>query len=162
MSRTHERAYTLLSERMPLRGPVRHSLYAILLLLIASGIAWIGVHYEGDLVPEWRNDLRRLALEAWTMKVHGAAALVALVVVGMMLTNHVRRGWTLARNRASGAGVLAAFAVLTLTGYALYYLVGDDTRPPVSVAHWAFGLALAPLFVLHIVVGRRGRARRSW
>jgi hypothetical protein len=162
MSRAHDRAYHLLAERMRLRAPARHALYVLLAVLAASGVWWLLVHYEGEFVPEWQNELRRVALEAWAMKVHGAAAFITLIAVGAMLTNHVRRGWTLARNRASGATVLAAFALLTLTGYALYYLVADETRPPVSLAHWLAGLALVPLLVVHIAAGRRTRRPSSW
>jgi hypothetical protein len=162
MSRTHDRAYALLSERMQLRAPMRHALYAILGMLLASGVAWIAVHYEGDLQPEWRNELRQLTLEAWAMKLHGGAAIVTLVAIGMMLAHHVRRGWALARNRWSGSVVVAAFALLTLTGYALYYVVNDATRTPVSMTHWLVGLALAPLFIVHIVLGRRSRTRQTW
>jgi hypothetical protein len=55
--------------------------------------------------------------------------------------------------------VAAGFALLIATGYALYYLVSDDTHPPVSMLHWALGLALAPILIAHIVVGRRSRGR---
>jgi hypothetical protein len=162
MSRAHDRAYRLLAERMRLADPARWALYGVFAVLIASGAWWLAVHYEGQLIPTWNDELRRLALEAWSMRVHGAAALVTLVCVGAMLTNHARRGWTLARNRGSGATVIAAFLVLTLTGYALYYLVSDVSRPPVSMVHWGLGLALVPLLALHIVLGRRSRARNAW
>jgi hypothetical protein len=161
MSRAHDRAFHLLGERMRLSAPARGGLYALLAVLAASGAWWLVVHYEGALVPEWENELRRVALEAYAMKVHGAAALATLVAVGAMLTNHVRRGLLLARNRTSGISVLVAFLLLTLTGYALYYLVADTTRPPVSVVHWVVGLALAPLLVVHIVAGRRTRRPSS-
>jgi len=157
MSRSHERAFHLLAERMRLSAAARHGFYALLAVLAGSGACWLLAHYEGEFVPEWQNELRRLVLEAWAMKVHGAAAFVTLVATGAMLTNHVRRGWTLARNRASGVSVIASLALLTLTGYALYYVVAEATRPPVSIAHWAVGLALAPLLVVHIVAGRRSR-----
>jgi len=162
MSRAHDRAYRLLAERMRLADPARWALYGVFAVLIASGAWWLAVHYEGQLIPAWNNELRRLALEAWSMRVHGGAALVTLVCVGAMLTNHARRGWTLARNRVSGATVIATFLLLTLTGYALYYLVSDASRPPVSMVHWALGLALVPLLALHIGLGRRSRARSAW
>jgi len=161
MSRDHDRAFRLLVERMRLPAWARSGLYGLLASLVASGAWWLAVHYEGALVPAWENELRRVALEAFAMKMHGAAAFGALIAVGAMLTNHVRRGLLLARNRASGIGVLVSFGVLTLTGYALYYLVSDTSRPPVSVIHWALGLALGPLMIVHIVAGRRTRRTAS-
>ena len=162
MSRAHDRAYRLLAERMRLADSARRALYGVFVVLIATGAWWLAVHYEGQLVPAWDDESRRLAQEAWSMRIHGAAALVTLVCVGAMLTNHVRRGWTLARNRVSGVTVIATFLALTLTGYALYYLVSDQSRPPVSTVHWVLGLALAPLVAIHIAAGRRSRSRRPW
>jgi hypothetical protein len=65
----------------------------------------------------------------------------------------------LGRNRGTGSLVVGLFALLTATGYALYYLVGDGTHALVSTAHWGMGLAVAPMLVAHVVMGRRGRTR---
>jgi hypothetical protein len=70
---------------------------------------------------------------------------------------HVRRGWGIGRNRGSGSIVVALCAILVVTGYALYYLVTEDSRTPVSVLHWALGLAFVPLLIVHIGLGRRSR-----
>jgi hypothetical protein len=53
--------------------------------------------------------------------------------------------------------VVAACTLLVVTGYALYYLVTDDTRAPVSILHWGLGLALVPMLIAHIALGRRSR-----
>jgi hypothetical protein len=157
MSRTHERAYNLLAERVRLGTSARRTLYATLAALVLSGVWWIAVHYGGDLFAPRTDDFRRVAREALAMKVHGATAFAALLALGAMGAFHVRRGWRLKRNRLSGSATIAAFAVLVVTGYALYYLVSDETRPPVSVLHWGLGLALVPLLIVHIVLGRRSR-----
>jgi hypothetical protein len=157
VSRTHERAYHLLAERVQLRTPVRRALYAVLTALVGSGVWWLGAHFAVALFGSDADDLHRLAREALALKVHGAAAFAILLALGAMAAHHVRRGWALDRNRASGTIVLACFAMLILTGYALYYLVGDDTRARISLAHWALGLALAPMLVVHVSLGRRGR-----
>jgi hypothetical protein len=158
MSRAHERAYALLAERVRLGTQSRRALYAILLALIASGAWWLALHFsetgaQGD-------ELARLGQQAWALKAHGAAALVTLVAVGAMLATHSRAGWRLRRNRASGTLVVAFLCLLTISGYALYYLVDDQSRPPVSLLHWGLGLAALPLLVAHIVLGRRSRAAR--
>ena len=93
------------------------------------------------------------------LKLHGAAAFATLIAVGAMSAHHARRGWLLARNRASGTLVIAILAALIVTGYALYYVVTDITREPVSIAHWVVGLALGPLLIAHVTLGRRGRER---
>ncbi|HTS20873.1 MAG TPA: DUF4405 domain-containing protein [Casimicrobiaceae bacterium] len=151
MSRAHDRAYQLLAERVRWRDGPRRAFYAALTVLVGSGAWWLAAHYAIE------GDLARLAQEARALRVHGAAAFAILIAVGAISANHVRRGWSLERNRTSGSAVIALLAILIATGYALYYLVDDASRPAVSLSHWIVGLALAPLIALHIVVGRRSQ-----
>src|SRR5262249_55522521 len=123
-------------------------------LLVLSGLGWIGIHYADGV-----DDLRRLAVETPLLKVHGAAAFAMLIAAGAMSAHHVRRGWLLGRNRASGSAVIAMLAALILTGYALYYIVTDATRAPVSVVHWAIGIAFVPMVLAHMTIGRRNGER---
>jgi hypothetical protein len=137
-----------------LRTPARVALAATIAALVASGIGWLGAHYAPNV-----DDLLRLAIEAWMLKLHGAAAFAMLFAVGAMSAHHVRRGWLLARNRGSGIVVIAIVAILIATGYALYYVVTDATRPSISIVHWIAGLALAPILIVHLTIGRRAIAR---
>jgi hypothetical protein len=155
MSRAHDRAYPLLAERVRWQEGPRRALYAVLALVAGSGAWWLVAHYA------IAQDLARLAQEALALKVHGAAAFAMLVAIGAISANHVRRGWSLARNRASGGVVITLLALLIATGYALYYLVDDATRPRVSLSHWIAGVALVPLIAIHIVLGRRSRNGRA-
>jgi hypothetical protein len=156
MSRAHERAYRLLAERVRLGDSARRALYATIAALIGSGVWWIGVRY-GARFFAGPDTFSRLARESLALKVHGATAFAALLALGAMSAHHVQRGWALKRNRLMGAVLLALFALLIVSGYALYYLVSDDTHGSVSVLHWTLGLALAPLLIVHIVTGRRSR-----
>jgi hypothetical protein len=158
MSRTHERAYLLLAERVRLGVPARRALYATLAALIGSGVWWLFAHYAGNVFATRSDDLHRLAQESLALKVHGATAFATLFALGAMSAHHVRVGWDLKRNRVTGSIVITEFTLLIATGYALYYLVNDDTHAPVAVLHWALGLALAPTLLAHIVGGRRARA----
>jgi hypothetical protein len=159
LSRSHERAYELLAERVKLGTASRRALYLVIAVLVASGLWWLGIHYVDAFTPSSASELDRIGREALALKVHGAAVMAALLALGSMGAAHARQGWILKRNRASGSLMIGAFALLILTGYALYYIVDDLTRPPVSVAHWLIGLVLAPLLIVHIALGRRGRAR---
>jgi uncharacterized membrane protein len=91
------------------------------------------------------------------MKVHGAAAMAILVLVGMLLTGHVRSAWRARRNRANGSVFLSALGILTITGYALYYAGGEALRAWMSWIHLAAGFALPLLLILHIWLGKRTR-----
>jgi hypothetical protein len=129
----------------------RYFLYTVLILLFLSGVAWAYWNYlrsPGDF---------ETSAKAWTLKIHGAAAMAILVLVGMLLTGHVRFAWRARRNRANGSIFLSAFAVLTITGYGLYYAGGERLRAWTSWIHLAFGLALPILLLIHIFQGRRTR-----
>ena len=93
--------------------------------------------------------------KAWAMKIHGAAAMAILVLVGMLLTGHVRFAWRARRNRGNGSLFLSAFGVLTVTGYGLYYAGGESLRAWTSWIHLVVGLALPLLLILHIWLGKR-------
>ena len=91
------------------------------------------------------------------MKIHGAAAMAILIVIGMLLTGHVRFAWRARRNRGNGSLFLSVFAVLTITGYGLYYAGGESLRAWTSWIHLAVGLALPFLLMLHVWLGKRTR-----
>lgn len=162
MSRTHERVYNLLAERVRLGTSARRVLYAVIAAATLSGTWWLGVHFGSTWLAAPDEAMQRVAREALALKVHGATAFAMLLALGAMGAQHVRRGWRLGRNRGSGSVVIATCAVLVSTGYALYYLVTEATREPVSLLHWALGLALVPLLIVHIARGRgSGRASVS-
>jgi hypothetical protein len=130
----------------------RSFLYAVFALLFLSGTVWA---YWNYLVPEPRDF--ELSAKAWAMKIHGGAAMAILVLVGMLLTGHVRSAWRARRNRGNGSVFLSAFGILTVTGYGLYYAGGESLRAWTSWIHLGVGLALPLLLFLHIWLGKRTR-----
>ncbi len=115
MSRTHERAYHLLAERVRLGTPARRALYVTIAALVLSGVWWIGVHFAGAWLATREDELQRLAQESLALKIHGAAAFAILLALGAMGAYHVRRGWGLGRNRGSGSVVVFVLAVLIVS-----------------------------------------------
>lgn len=145
--------YTLLGPRL---GPLsRRAVYALCLLLLLSGAAWLVLHtwlrVEGPFGPEHHP------LEGWLMRLHGLLALPALIGLGALLPMHVWPAWRPRRRRTSGLVLLAACGLLALGGWALYYVAGDTVRPWVAISHWVLGLALPALLLAHIVGARRER-----
>ncbi len=130
----------------------RYILYAVLALLFLTGVAWAYWNYL---------TASPMGLEAsaktWAMKIHGGSAMAILVLAGMLLAGHVRFAWRARRNRANGSLFLSAFAVLTITGYGLYYAGGERVRVWASWIHLGVGLALPFLLIFHIWLGKRTR-----
>lgn len=134
-----------------LKRSQRYFLYAVLALLFLSGVAWAYWNYlrsPGDF---------ETSAKSWAMKIHGAAAMAILVMIGILLNGHVRFAWRARRNRSNGSIFLSAFAVLTITGYGLYYAGDESLRGWTSWIHLVVGLALPILLLIHIFLGRRTR-----
>jgi hypothetical protein len=124
-------------------------------LLTASGLLWLSVHQWGwPTMARAQMEGLPSPWEPWLMKLHGAAVIAMLFVAGRVSATHVMRGWRLHRGRRSGLVMLLGLALLTLTGYALYYLVPEDWRDPTGWVHTGVGAAWALGLLWH----RRDRA----
>ncbi len=89
------------------------------------------------------------------LMLHGAGAMVMLVLFGGLIPFHVRVGWRRKRNRTTGTVMLAANAALVVTAFGLYYAGAEPVRNWASTVHTGVGLALPALLAVHVVRGRR-------
>ena len=129
-----------------LNRPFKAAVYLSFAALLASGALWM--YAQGRLEDQGWETLPRLL-----MKIHGGAAMLALVVLGA-LTVHIRRGWKADKNRLSGALLIAVNAFLILTGYGLYYAGGEALREWLSRWHAWIGLGSGVLLPVHVIAGR--------
>ena len=86
------------------------------------------------------------------MKLHGAGAMFALFLIGSLVTGHFQRALKARRNLYSGWSMISGLAALTVSGYGLYYLASDHSRPVWSAAHWIIGLVFPLLLIVHIAL----------
>lgn len=140
------------AEAIRLPRPHRWLLYTGFLVLVLSGCAWLMVHYL--LISQGPYGPAPHSLEPLWLKIHGAAAMAALVGLGSLTTGHIRRAWHVRRNRMSGGLLLGLFLGLTVTGYLLYYFGGESLRPAISFIHWVGGLVAVIGFAVHLILGR--------
>ena len=148
------KAHALLADRILLPRWQRLATYATFALLLVTGVAWW-------VLDAGRGESPSSPAQIWLLRLHGFLAMLALVSLGSMLTVHVRIGWALQRNRMLGATFLATLLALALTGYALYYAIGDTMRLWSSWIHFCVGVGAPLLLVLHVVRGRAVRHSRS-
>jgi hypothetical protein len=134
----------------------RRCIYGITAWLTATGLLWLLAHYLLRPVGEFGEGVN--PLEPWSMKLHGAGAMVALFFIGSLMNSHMRRALKAGRNLASGWSMIALLSALTASGYALYYVASEHSRPTWSAAHWIIGVALPLLLVLHIALGRASKS----
>jgi hypothetical protein len=134
----------------------RRWLYFFASLLWLSGVGWVIAHYalrSSDPLSGAHPS------EPWWLRVHGAAVVGFLVAFGALLPGHIWRGWRQGLNLGSGLAMIVVAAILTLSGYGLYYLVSDEWRNWTSLIHWTIGLASALMLALHVLLGKRQVAR---
>lgn len=130
----------------------RYLFYSVVILLFLSGTIWTFANYIVPLSEEIRP-----MVKSRLMKVHGAAAMAALVLIGTILTAHVRFAWRADRNRMNGIISLTTLGILIITGYALYYSGDERFRAWNSWIHLGFGLALPAILLIHVAAGRKTR-----
>jgi uncharacterized membrane protein AbrB (regulator of aidB expression) len=128
-------------------------------LLFVSGIGWLIGRY--GLRQETQLGLLPHPSEVWWLRLHGAAVVVFLIVFGALFPYHVIHNWRRHLHRKSGLLLLIPVLVLALTGYGLYYLVSEQARVWVSVAHWVVGILAGGAFALHVVLSRRRAQMRA-
>ena len=92
---------------------------------------------------------------AYLLMVHGAAAMVTLLLLGALIPVHVMRAWRARKNRVSGSAMATFNAILIVTAFGLYYLGSETLRPWISWIHIAAGLSLALWLPLHVYLGKR-------
>ena len=130
----------------------RVALYVTGALLLATGSAWLLLHYS-TAAGELPNPL-----EAWSLRLHGLAAFSGLFVLGVLSATHIPQGWRLshrrrwAGQRSSGVLLCVIGALLALTGYLLYYFASEALRPALGWAHAFVGVVMGVLIASH----RRG------
>ena len=125
-------------------------------LLLATGMLWLLFHYFLGGNGQFGESPH--PLEVWWLRLHGACAMLALLVLGSLLPIHVRRGWHQRKNILAGSVVSGVALLLIASGYALYYYGGEDARPWISLFHWGLGLGIPFLLVWHVWKGHRIRA----
>ena len=136
----------------------RHQLtfYTASLLLFISGATWAWANHL-DETAQASDTLREL--KPWLLKIHGFSAMAFVLLLGTLLAGHVRRAWHARKNRGNGAFFLIAVSLLTLSGYALYYVCNEAWRNAASQFHLWLGLISPALLVLHIWFGRLATRR---
>jgi hypothetical protein len=138
---------------VPLSRSLRAALYAIMAVLLATGVAWFILDAMRDPFQPGGSG----PAGPFLLAVHGGAAMVFLMLLGAMIPMHVHGHWARDRNRWTGIVMLAVNALLIVTAYGLYYSGSDHVRDWASNLHVAAGLALPVWVGVHVWLGWRAR-----
>jgi hypothetical protein len=131
----------------------RHSIYVVCAWLTLTGMMWLVAHYFMRFAGQFGETMH--PFEPWSMKLHGAGAMLFLFIIGSMANSHIRGALKGQRNLVSGWTMIVVLLVLAITGYGLYYVADEASRPFWSSVHWITGAGLGALLALHVLLGRR-------
>jgi cyanate permease len=123
----------------------------VISVLFLSGALWLLT----DRLKQLSSGEMWSRMSTSLLMLHGAGAMVMLVLIGGLIPFHVRVGWRRKRNRTTGTVMLAANAALIVTAFGLYYAGAEPVRDWASTVHTGVGLAVPALLTIHIVRGRR-------
>lgn len=120
-------------------------------VLFLTGAGWLVADWQKNIAGDeiWQQAAASLLM------VHGGAAMVTLVLLGVLIPVHLLRAWPGGNNRISGSVMVALNTVLVVTAFGLYYLGSETVRPWMSWIHIIIGFSLPVLLALHIFLGRR-------
>jgi len=132
---------------------LRAAIFTLAAMLWLSGIVWLALHFLvrqqtpfGPLPNPWEPVL---------MRIHGASAIGVVFFLGWIGAEHVIGRWGKGRLRLSGVLLASSAALLAVTGYALYYSVGEIHDVAALIHDWIGAFTI----VIALVHWRRVRAR---
>jgi hypothetical protein len=134
-------------------------IYAVVALLLLSGVAWLLFDRFGKVSGEFGPEPNPAL--PWLLLVHGTASYAFTIIGAMLVSVHMRLGWSSGRNRPSGLVLVAFSLFLLLTGLALYYSTGEQMRAIVSLSHWVIGLTIPLQIIVHIVGGKDSASNKG-
>jgi hypothetical protein len=126
--------------------PLKQLFYTVFSLLFFTGLIWILCRLISSDSPSLLN---------WMLKLHGALAMMALILLGWVIPQHIQKGWKKGKNKASGIILIFSMCILILTGYGLYYWGNETLRNMAEWVHSSWGLILPIFIIIHIVLGRK-------
>ncbi len=129
--------------------------YTSFILVFFSGLVWLILHYV--VSNQDQTDAGSYLLEPWALKVHGATAMLVLIILGTLIPMHIKRGLASGINRNNGFFLISVNVILIVTGYLLYYAGGEALRLAAHWLHIIIGLLLPAFIVWHVREGRRKR-----
>ena len=127
--------------------------YFIGSLLLVSGLGWLLAHYILAVPGEFGE--AHHPSEPWWLRLHGAAAMGFLMVLGSLLQGHIARAWHLRKNLPSGLLMFGLVVLLVLSGYGLYYITDEQAHPWISALHWTGGILASAGLLLHVKLGKK-------
>jgi hypothetical protein len=137
----------------------RCAIYAVFGALWLSGCAWLLLdqffEFKGSFGPTpnpWEPPI---------LLVHGVVAILSMYLLGWVSARHALKWWPARLRRLSGATLAVIFALLSVSGFALFFVSDDRWQHVAALAHDALGLGITALAIQHWFFARRRDIRSA-
>ena len=131
----------------PMSRRVRNVVFATSALLWLSGALWMALHYFFKSTTEF--GVTYSPAEPSVARIHGMIGLLMLFMFGWISGTHVSVRWRQIKTHVHGLVLLIFSVTLILSGFALYYLVGDVPRTTTSIVHQLLGIVVIIIALWH-------------
>jgi hypothetical protein len=136
----------------PMPRGQRLSVYVVSSVLWVSGVLWLILaqffarHEQFGRTPH--------PLEAPLLLIHGTVAIFAVYILGWVSARHALHWWVGGVRRWSGAAFAALVVVLSVSGFALFFVSSDQWQHYTRLTHEVIGIPIVVFAVQHWLFGR--------
>jgi hypothetical protein len=131
----------------------RLAVYIVSTALWVSGLLWLIL--DEFFARQEQFGRTPHPLESPLLLIHGVVAIVSAYVLGWVSARHVLQWWSGGLRRWSGGAFSVLVAVLSLSGFALFFVSSDTWQRLSKFTHEAVGTVIVLFAVQHWFFGRR-------
>ncbi len=144
-------------QRIVMSGLQRWAIYSLTASLWLSGCLWLYL----DQMARHRDAFggERSPWQSAMLTAHGVLAIAGMYLLGWVTTRHIAYWWNLDRRRASGSFLSSVLGILTISGFALFFLSDDRWQQCTAIVHDVLGVAVAILIIQHWFLFRRASSQ---
>jgi cytochrome b561 len=137
---------------------LRLVVYIILGALWLSGCLWLLLDQFFSQAGQFGSTPN--FLQPPLLLLHGVLALCSLYLLGYVSAHHVVRWWRRGLRRLSGGSLATILAILTLGGFALFFVSDDEWQHWLVETHDLLGIAVTAFALQHWLFRRPPNARQ--
>jgi hypothetical protein len=137
----------------------RTAVYVIVGALWISGCAWLYLDQFAAQRGPFGNTPH--PLQPPLLLIHGVTAIASLYLFGWISARHILRWWAGDLRRLSGGALASIIALLTATGFALFFISSDAWQRYAAGAHDVLGIAVTLFAIQHWFFGRSSLQKGS-
>jgi hypothetical protein len=126
---------------------LRYPVYLVFGGVWLTGCAWLVLHVFFEVPDEFGN--ARHPLEPILLSIHGVLSIAIAYLFGWIMARHASEAWRQQKRRVSGGVLTAVLVVLSLTGFALFFLTDSHWHTQSTRIHEVLGVAVTLFAIEH-------------